>query len=265
MKPRKMIYKTIAAVLLAGCLMTAGGTTAHAATLSQSFDTKQYADTYPDLKAAFGYDANALLAHYFSYGIAEGRSIQGPVDVVKYRALYPDLDAAFGDNWKAYAQHYLDYGMAEGRSSGIDANVTADTTPAAATPVTPDSTADSFQTAVLNLVNQQRAAEGLSALSLDTGATNAAQIRAAEITGYFSHTRPNGTSCFTALDEANVSYRYAGENIAGGFATPEAVVTAWMNSPGHRANIMNANYTKLGVGYYTTDGSYYWVQLFIGN
>lgn len=111
---------------------------------------------------------------------------------------------------------------------------------------------------VVDLVNAERAKEGLSALTIDTKVTAAAQVRAKEVQTSFSHTRPDGRSCFTALDEANASYRGAGENIALGQKTPEQVMNDWMNSEGHRANIMNPNFKYIGVG---VDGNA-WTQLF---
>ena len=91
----------------------------------------------------------------------------------------------------------------------------------------------------------------------------AANIRAQEIISKFDHVRPNGQSCFSVLNEMNIRYQTCGENIAAGQQTPEEVVTAWMNSEGHRKNILNPNFTKLGVGY-VTGGNYRhnWVQLF---
>jgi len=115
---------------------------------------------------------------------------------------------------------------------------------------------------VVNLVNQERAKAGLSAVTVDSKVQQAAQVRAAEQARSFSHTRPNGTSCFTALKEAGVNYRGAGENIAYGQTTPQAVMTAWMNSSGHRANILNAKYSKIGVGYTMINGVPYWAQMF---
>lgn len=114
---------------------------------------------------------------------------------------------------------------------------------------------------VVELVNAERAKAGLSALTLDLTASQAAQVRAAEIRSSFSHTRPNGKNCFTALAEAGVEYRAAGENIAAGQRTPEEVVTAWMNSEGHRKNILGSQFTAIGVGY--LEGGY-WTQFFIG-
>ena len=127
-----------------------------------------------------------------------------------------------------------------------------------------DTDADNVSTyaaKVAELVNVERAKAGLPALTLDAAASQAAQVRAAEIRTSFSHTRPSGKNCFTALAEAGVNYRAAGENIASGQKTPEEVVTAWMNSEGHRKNILSPNFTGIGVGY--LEGNY-WTQFFIG-
>ncbi len=120
----------------------------------------------------------------------------------------------------------------------------------------------SYVEQVVNLVNAERAKEGLSPLTIDTKVSAAAQVRAEEIVTSFSHTRPDGSSFATALKEQNISYRRAGENIAWGQKSPEEVVNAWMNSSGHRANIMNKNFTSIGVGYYRQNGVNYWCQLF---
>lgn len=115
---------------------------------------------------------------------------------------------------------------------------------------------------VVQLVNVERAKEGLAPLTLNTKVSAAAQVRAKEIVSSFSHTRPDGSSFATALKEQNISYRRAGENIAWGQKSPQEVVTAWMNSSGHRANIMNENFTSIGVGYHRQNGVNYWCQLF---
>ena len=116
--------------------------------------------------------------------------------------------------------------------------------------------------AVLAEVNAARAQNGLSALTLDANMNRAAAVRAAELAQSFSHTRPNGSRGLTALNEAGVSYRTAGENIASGQQTAQAVVSAWMNSSGHRANILSASFGRMGVGQATIGGRTYWVQLF---
>lgn len=115
---------------------------------------------------------------------------------------------------------------------------------------------------VLNLVNQNRLSAGLHSLKLDSSLCQAAQIRANEIVSSFSHTRPDGRKFSTVLTDNGIRFTAAGENIAWGQRSPEEVMSAWMNSDGHRANIMNQTYTKLGVGHVTVNGRQYWVQLF---
>ena len=116
--------------------------------------------------------------------------------------------------------------------------------------------------AVLAEVNAARAQNGLSALTLDANMNRAAAVRATELAQSFSHTRPNGSRGLTALNEAGVSYRTAGENIASGQQSAQAVVSAWMNSSGHRANILSSLFGRMGVGQATIGGRTYWVQLF---
>lgn len=121
----------------------------------------------------------------------------------------------------------------------------------------------SYAEQVAALVNIERAKEGLSPLTIDQKVQAAAQVRAVECEQRFSHTRPNGSSFSTALTEQGIAYRRAGENIAWGQRSPREVVNAWMNSDGHRANIMNKSFTKIGVGYYqNANGVKYWSQLF---
>ncbi len=123
---------------------------------------------------------------------------------------------------------------------------------------------------VFELVNKERAKEGLSPLILDTTLCAAAQRRAVEISTQdeIEHTRPDGSPCFTVLDEMKIQYNYAGENIAGGYLSPEAVVKGWMESEGHRKNILDKYYTKIGIGFCykaNTPYQYYWSQFFIQN
>ena len=125
-----------------------------------------------------------------------------------------------------------------------------------------DNTLSAQAAEVARLVNAERAKQGLSALKIDVRVQSAAQVRATEIEKSFSHTRPNGSSCFTALAEAGASYQGAGENIAWGQKTPAAVMNAWMNSSGHRANILSSKFTTIGVGVAEIGGTLYWTQLF---
>lgn len=116
-----------------------------------------------------------------------------------------------------------------------------------------------------DLINEQRVANGLDELEWDYGIYYACQIRAMELAESFSHTRPNATTCFTALKEADVSYRLAGENIAAGQTTAARAMNAWMNSTGHRANILKEDFGRSAIGCYFSPGSSYrwfWVQMF---
>lgn len=118
------------------------------------------------------------------------------------------------------------------------------------------------QQQVIDLINQERSSRGLSKLTTTSTLENAAYKRAKEIVQKFDHTRPDGSSCFTVLEEYNISYRACGENIAYGQRTPEEVMTAWMNSDGHRKNILSENFGKVGIGYYVVNNTAYWVQMF---
>lgn len=115
---------------------------------------------------------------------------------------------------------------------------------------------------VVALVNKERAAAGLKPLTVHTNLSKMAKTKAIDMfkNKYFNHTSPTYGSPFDMMDSFNITYRYAGENIAMGQRTAKEVVEDWMNSPGHKANILNANYNLIGVGYYNG----YWVQEFIG-
>ena len=121
-----------------------------------------------------------------------------------------------------------------------------------------------FEVQVLRLVNAARAKVGAAPLRLSDELMTACAIRSEEITRRFAHERPDGSSCFSLVPDRN---RVMGENIAAGSATPEDVVDQWMNSPGHRANILDKRFRELGVGHSYKEGSdygHYWVQMFRG-
>ena len=120
-----------------------------------------------------------------------------------------------------------------------------------------------FESEMLELCNQQRRANGKPDLTLNKTLCANAAVRAEEISrdDWFSHQRPDGTMCFTAV---TVDYMTCGENIAYGTRTASATVAAWMDSPGHRANILSDEFTQAGFGCYELDGVRYWTQFFIG-
>lgn len=120
---------------------------------------------------------------------------------------------------------------------------------------------------VLKLVNEERAKENLAPLGMFESIQKAADVRAKELFSLFSHSRPNGDSCFSVLYEKKIPYNTAGENIAAGQRNAASVVSSWMNSPGHRANILSPYFSHIGIGYDVKKDDLfgtYWVQLFVG-
>ena len=120
-----------------------------------------------------------------------------------------------------------------------------------------------FESEVIRLVNEIRVKNGLSALSHNWELSRVARYKSQDMKDnkYFSHTSPVYGAPAQMIKNFGISYRAAGENIAMGYATPQAVVDAWMNSSGHRANILNSSYTHIGVGYVASGR--YWTQMFI--
>ena len=127
-----------------------------------------------------------------------------------------------------------------------------------------DSSVLAFENEVIRLVNDQRAKKGLKALSANWELSRVARYKSQDMADnrYFSHTSPTYGTPFQMIKAFGLTYRTAGENIAYGQRTPQDVVNAWMNSSGHRANILNASYTQIGVGYVSS--GHYWTQMFIG-
>ena len=126
-----------------------------------------------------------------------------------------------------------------------------------------DASVAAYEKEVVRLVNAHRRSAGLRELTYDWELSRVARYKSQDMKdkGYFSHTSPTYGSPFQMMKAFGISYRSAGENIARGQATPEAVVNAWMNSKGHRANIMNSSFTHIGVGYVASGK--YWTQMFI--
>ncbi|MDU0200869.1 MULTISPECIES: CAP domain-containing protein [Paenibacillus] len=115
---------------------------------------------------------------------------------------------------------------------------------------------------VLDLVNQERTKAGLNSLSLNSSLSKVAMAKAQDMynNNYFDHQSPTYGSPFDMMTAFGVTYNSAGENIAKGQTSPTEVMNQWMNSPGHRANILNSSYTQIGIAYYNGE----WVQEFTG-
>lgn len=168
-------------------------------------------------------------------------------DAEYYASHNPDVVAAFGDDPEALLNHYLTYGKAEGRNGAQ----------------TPEEQARETEQEMLQLINANRSEAGVGGLSLDSRLCRAAQIRAKEMADnqYLAHRRPDGGDIESVFGEVGFEfhgYYRCGENIAAGFRSVEGVMTGWMYSPGHRANILQKEYHVVGVGRYEN----YWVQLF---
>lgn len=129
---------------------------------------------------------------------------------------------------------------------------------------TTDASVLNYEKEVVRLVNEERTKNGLKPLTYDWELSRVARIKSQDMKDnkYFSHTSPTYGSPFQMMKKFGITYRSAGENIARGQSTPQAVVNAWMNSSGHRANILNPSFTHIGVGY-VANGRY-WTQMFVG-
>ena len=115
---------------------------------------------------------------------------------------------------------------------------------------------------VYEITNNYRSLVGVFSLTLDSSLVEAASIRAKELSNSFSHTRPNGNSCFTVLSELGISYGTAGENIAAGYSSSQSVMEGWRSSSGHYQNIISSKFKKIGIGVNIVNNQYYWVQIF---
>ena len=220
------------------------------------------------LTAGAAYKANGS---EMSTPFSGDRAYKGGAQTLKVNGKDVTLDALVltDDAGSGYTYFKLrDLGSALGFKVDWNAQkgVTVETGGTAQAPAQPED--NSLTAEVVRLVNAERAKEGLAPLETFDALTQAAAIRAPELAVNFSHTRPDGSDCFTALDETGANrgaYTY-GENIAIGAPTAAIVVEGWMNSPGHRANILNPDFTHIGVGYFNAPGGYQhcWVQMFVG-
>lgn len=123
-----------------------------------------------------------------------------------------------------------------------------------------------FQQEVVDLVNQERTNRGLNPLKFNSELSNVATVKSQDMIdkNYFDHTSPTYGSPFDMINQFGISYTAAGENIAMGQKSPQQVMDSWMNSPGHKANILSKDFTEIGVGIASNGSSLYWTQMFIG-
>lgn len=200
--------------------------------------------------------------YYFSSkGVLQTKNftIDGEVYIVNSRGVI--LDAV--DEWDYESSQYT-YKSGSNKTTGSsdkNSNSTATGSQREDSSVTEDGHNREYAEAVIELVNKEREKNGLNPLEMNETLMGCCEIRAEELVEKFSHTRPDGSSCYTVA-EGEYSYSAMGENIAEGYTSPEHVMNGWMNSFGHRANILKEGYEEIGVGCYIHNGRKYWVQLF---
>lgn len=143
-------------------------------------------------------------------------------------------------------------------------NNTPETKPNKPAPGTNVGTNESIEQEVVRLVNIERQKAGLAPLQYSEELSRVARIKSQDMAdnNYFSHTSPTYGDPFAMMRSFGIQYRTAGENIAKGYTSAQSVVNGWMNSSGHRANILNPNFGKIGVGYVKANGTTYWTQMF---
>lgn len=145
-----------------------------------------------------------------------------------------------------------------------NSNTTPETKPSNPVPETKDSTNTSIEMEVVRLVNIERQKAGLAPLAYSEELSKVARAKSQDMANknYFSHNSPTYGDPFSMMKSFGIKYTTAGENIAKGYFSAESVVNGWMNSSGHRANILNPSFGTIGVGYVNANGTTYWTQMF---
>ena len=213
-----------------------------------------------------------IIASVLALGILGGTATTSHAAVTMFKE--PPFDAYKvdkGDTFYFIAKRYgLDYKkLQELNPTVVPTNMKVGSiirlkAPAKTGTTTTTSSLSAYEKQVVTLVNQERAKAGLKPLTIDNTLSKSARAKSQDMHDkhYFDHQSPTYGSPFDQMKKFGITYKSAGENIAMGQRTPQEVMNAWMNSSGHRANILNASYTHIGVGY-VADGAY-WTQQFIG-
>ncbi|MFS0783796.1 S-layer homology domain-containing protein [Bacillus sp. 1P06AnD] len=211
----------------------------------KNIKTKTTSVTVADMNRVGAEETKLAIKNMIGQGIIKGYTVSGGM-------MFKPKDHATRQQGAAFIYRLLNV---IGKTSG---NTNTPETPAAYEP-------SAFEKKVVELTNAERAKQGLKPLILDTEASRVAHAKAEDmkVNNYFSHTSPTYGGLKELLQKFGIkNWHAAGENIAKGQPTPESVVSAWMNSAGHRANILNPNFTHMGAGYVSSPNV--WVQEFLG-
>lgn len=267
MKTKKVQIAVTAKILAAmmavmlSILMVLPAQAATAADYAAVFDATYYAEHYPDLKAAFGTDETALLNHFITCGMTEGRQGNAEFNVQVYKERYSDLKAAFGDNLPAYYMHYITNGKAEGRTAVAAGQTTGQ-----------NAGQNNGNTALkeeirngwdigmgyelLGYENMERENAGLKLLVWSDDLTIRAQLRARELASDYSHT------------SAGDLIRECEENIARNQQDAVSTIAEWTrrNESTEKMNILHPTNRLTAIGVYVdSNGVIYVAQLFTEN
>ncbi len=259
------------------------------------FDPVYYATKNPDVVKAFGTSTEALYLHYTTFGKNEGRlpyeaaaatsssassntaasstssstataTTTYTFDPAYYAAKYPDLLTAFGYDKEKLTQHYLTVGKAEGRyGSQAEENAVINAAKKAAEEkATSDAVTDfKLSKGVYNLMNAERNCVARTAYDWSETLATYANIRVKDLVTSYSHNRPNGSSYEEYLTDEKVVFKDCGELIARGTSSAEDTVDYWMEDVSKRLNILSTNFSRAAVGHTVSNGTHYWVALFI--
>ena len=244
-----MKKKLLLSTVTAAAIMFSGA----AFNKAEAAEVKYYPTTQVTYKVINQQDAQKLMKQYFA----------------KYHVTFPA-------QWKAVAptkqkvrtqqpvKQPTKTNVTAPKPTQSNTNTTTTNKPATTQPTQSTSSVSAYEKKVVELTNAERAKQGLAPLTLNTELSKVARTKSQDMKNknYFDHNSPTYGSPFDMMKSFGISYTSAGENIAMGQKTPEQVVQAWMDSPGHRANIMNSSFTQIGVGYVASGN--YWTQMFIG-
>ena len=223
-----------------------------------------YAQQSAGLQPSFSEDA-AINAALFEAADVNKDGVVGVEDAVAILTYYAQQSAGLHPSWGSQPDDTTT--TTTTTTTTETTTTTTETTTTTTTIVTTPSEETLLQMAqdTVDAINQERANNGLQALTVLDALGEPAAIRAKELEQEFSHIRPDGTAVFSILEEYQIEYMTAAENIGIGYQSAEAAIIGWMNSEGHRANILSADYSKLAIRIYIgADGTYYWCVIFIG-